>query len=482
MANRVDNLASHYEAALRKYPGDRFLLVCDIDGTVLDMRQAIRSTLLEFDVRNGTRYFESVSLTDVDGNEESLQNLFERLQIPSAVRLAAGFECAGTALSEETILSAHRRFNGILDLIRWFQSQPDTYVALLTARPERSRVDTRRILSVLEKQYSVQFPDHLIYMKPCEPKQPIWESKVNGIKHFAQAGFHVFAAIDSKSENLRAMRKANPGTEILLLQTEDVEKLLEQQMGGWSRRRAFQPEVLSPEAAPSGPVCFIWDWKDMAEEAFLRFLSSNIQWIKVDAGFFFPDSDQGRFACARGKADLDFFLTLIRKHNKKLNISLPEDGLSLGRIMAVISDYDFEDFNLWFSGGHRRGHRDLKIFKMLARLYPCSIREYSLDSLVLMIEADPTAAKKILKELAHEGIGIFSFDWRTPHRMSILRQLDCWGFHANIRGTDGLGPFLEACLSRPSAITSDFNLHAGEHPELSDRESDDHHLPTSLVA
>ena len=483
MKNWVDDLTFHYEAALGKYPGEKLLIVCDIDQTILDMRHGIVQALLGFDGRQGSRYFDSVGLTDVDGNEDRLQSLFEQLQLPSAIRLAAGAECEKAARSREVILSAHRRFQGILDLIRWFQLQPNTYVALITGRPEWSRLDTSYVLSVLEREYCVRFPDDLVYMKPAYPKQPVWESKINGIARFREAGFHVFAAIDSEPENLRAIAESNLDAEIFLLQTDAIVNALEQRVVGRSGGGSFHPEKLLSGNAASRPVRFIWDWTDMEEETFFRFLSSNVQWIKVDAGFFFPDTERGRFSCARSTTDLDFCLNLIRKHKKKLNIDLSDDGLLLGRIMDIISDYDFEDNELWFSGGSGLdGHRDLKVFGILGEMYPSAVLQYSLGSLALTVDREPDAARAILLRLSHEGVDIFSLDWRMPHRTKILRRLNQWGFHVNICNAHSLRSFLQGALSQPSAITSAFNFSSGERLTTSFPESGDHGLISSLVA
>ena len=42
----------------------------------------------------------------------------------------------------ETLLEAHRPFHGVLEIIRWFQLQPNTEVGLNSGRPEELRAET----------------------------------------------------------------------------------------------------------------------------------------------------------------------------------------------------------------------------------------------------------------------------------------------------------------------------------------------------
>ena len=53
--------------------------------------------------------------------------------------------------------------HGVLEVIRWFQLQPKTYVGLNTGRPESIRADTLRSLNKLGKEYRVQFSDELLH-------------------------------------------------------------------------------------------------------------------------------------------------------------------------------------------------------------------------------------------------------------------------------------------------------------------------------
>ena len=82
MKDWMSSLASHYEAFRNRYPGEKLMIVFDIDGTILDMRHTILHALKCFDRNHGTRYFQGIRIPDIDFHEDHLPNLLERLGIP----------------------------------------------------------------------------------------------------------------------------------------------------------------------------------------------------------------------------------------------------------------------------------------------------------------------------------------------------------------------------------------------------------------
>ncbi len=66
--------------------------------------------------------------------------------------------------SPEAILAAIRPYQGVLGVIRWFQLQPSTCVALNTGRPEEVRDLTLQFLNALGKAYRVTFRSDLLCM------------------------------------------------------------------------------------------------------------------------------------------------------------------------------------------------------------------------------------------------------------------------------------------------------------------------------
>jgi hypothetical protein len=462
MKSWASDLTMYYESVFRSYSGDKLLIVFDIDQTILDTRHAVLDALRAFDSRNGTKYFRDVGISDIDGGEDRLQRLLDRLGLASDERRAVTAEHEQTIRTREAILEGHYRFAGVLDLMRWFQLQPRTDVALVSGRSESSRITTLYQLSVLEKEFCVRFPDEMVYMRPEGPKQSVGEFKVNALTHYRAKGYRIFAVIDSETENLSAMMKSEHEKETLFLHTDRIVKSLQRRVVDRSIRRTFYSEALAPRTAITRPAQFVWDWTDMREDSFFRFLSSNIQWIRADSRFFLDGISRLTFLSARGTTVLDFCCNLLKKHRKKLNIYLPEDGLLLGRIMDLISDYDFEDSDLCFSvanGGP--GQPDHRILDVLRTMYPSAYLQFPLHWLAALTLEKPSEAWMVLDSLRGSGVDVFSLDWRTLRRRKVMDQLCAWGFLVDICNANDPRSFMRAAFLHPFSVTSTFSFLNG---------------------
>jgi hypothetical protein len=84
---------------------------------------------------------------------------------------------------------AHRPYGGVLEVIRWFQIQPRTSVALITGQPGTLRDATLRRLNELGREYEVAFTDELVLMNPDGWEVDVAKHKVAGIRHLQQAGY-----------------------------------------------------------------------------------------------------------------------------------------------------------------------------------------------------------------------------------------------------------------------------------------------------
>ena len=73
-------------------------------------------------------------------------------------------------LRDMALLAAHRPYQGVLDVIQWFQIQPDKSVALNTGRPEHLRAQTLQSLNALGGEYRVEFSSELL-PSACTPSR-----------------------------------------------------------------------------------------------------------------------------------------------------------------------------------------------------------------------------------------------------------------------------------------------------------------------
>ena len=153
------------------------MLVSDIDGTIIDMRHPMLAALQSYDKAHGTEYFTRVGLGDVTVHENHVEELLERVAVPDSERPAVVDWYHDHYWEEDTILNAHRPFQGVFPMIRWFELQPNTSVGLLTGRPERLREVTLQSLNKLGDPYGVNFTDELLYMNPGE-----WDEEVEANK------------------------------------------------------------------------------------------------------------------------------------------------------------------------------------------------------------------------------------------------------------------------------------------------------------
>ena len=142
-------LADAYEAACKLYPAARLMLVFDIDGTIIDMRELVKSVLQAYDQEHRTGYFTRLGTSDIDVHENDVEKLLERLDVPAADREAVMDWYLDRRWQEDTILKAHRPFSGVLPVIRWFQLQPTT-----TRRPAdgQAGVATRKHAPLAEQR------------------------------------------------------------------------------------------------------------------------------------------------------------------------------------------------------------------------------------------------------------------------------------------------------------------------------------------
>jgi hypothetical protein len=154
-------LAAHYGRFRNAYPADQLLIVFDIDGTILDMRHMVRHMLPSFDRAHGSDWFHDLTADDVTVHENQVDQLLQEMALPAPVAERAYRWYLEQRWQPEAVVAAHRPYQGVLDVIRWFQIQPDTSVALNTGRPEHLRAQTlqsARADGVARRQRRVEPP------------------------------------------------------------------------------------------------------------------------------------------------------------------------------------------------------------------------------------------------------------------------------------------------------------------------------------
>jgi hypothetical protein len=194
----MKKLAFHYERTRSLYPEGRLMIIFDIDGTILDMRHMIHHVLKSFDQNHDSQLFDDLKVSDIKVDENQVEKLLTQLKIPEEWHNGILEWYTSYRWSTPALLTSHRPFAGVMEVIRWFQMQPNTYVGLNTGRPESLRADTLRSLNKLGDEYKVHFEDEFLIMNPRHWEIDVAHSKAAAVLHFGKAGYRVFAMVDNE--------------------------------------------------------------------------------------------------------------------------------------------------------------------------------------------------------------------------------------------------------------------------------------------
>lgn len=215
-------LATHYQQTRNLYPTDKLMIIFDIDGTILDMRSMVLNTLKAYDRAHATNYFATFELDQITVHENRLDSMLRRMQLdPIEQHLILDWYLA-YRWTTMAIMETHRAFSGVLEVIRWFQSQPNTAVGLNTGRPDKIRKATLDCLNQLGVAADVHFDSDKLYMNRGEWEADVMASKVKGVQHYQAQGYRVFAFVDNEPENLAAIATYDTDGSILLLHADTI--------------------------------------------------------------------------------------------------------------------------------------------------------------------------------------------------------------------------------------------------------------------
>lgn len=475
------DLAFHYESMRVQYPHKALMIVFDIDGTIIDKRHMVVSVLNAYDREHGTHFFSNLQCDDLSLSAQDMGGLPKGLAIPAGCREDLVCWCRDNFWSKATILDAHKPLSGVLDVIRWFQLQPNTVVGLSTSRSEELRGETLRILNTLGEEYHVKFDDALLAMNAGVP---VPRGKIDALRHFKGLGYHIVAVIDNDRGNLEAIAESGLQGEMLLLHAEVIRKSSQNRRATMAMQGKYfdLTELISPQHLP-GHIEFVWHGVD--DESILRqFLVSSVQWaelhVREKAGsrdLILRRKPYAELPAFPGEAParLDDFLYILGDASRGVKLDLKDPGLT-ARVIELLKVSGFTDERIWITINMeelRRGG-----LKLIMDAFPRSIKQCPVDSLSTMMSATPSEARKYIGMLAQCGIDRFSVNWNTPSSRRIIIQLQNWGFDVNIYNVPDLEAFLQAALMLPKSITSFFNFPKWFYTGSSD-EMEQHQVRTT---
>ena len=473
MTTWMGELASHYEKIRQKYPQDKLMLVFDIDGTILDMRYLVLNVLRAFDLAHDTQYFQKLEVSVITTHENHLEQLLAQLEISPEEQKPIIDWYIEQRWSLPAIQGTYHPFQGVLEVIRWFQIQPNTYVGLNTGRPDKMRSETLRMLNNLGQAHQVEFSNELCHMNHSnEWEKIVHNSKVMGIQHFLDAGYRVCAAIDNEPGDLRAIADKVATKDMLLFHANTIFESEWNQLPKHvvSGNEYDLTDLISEKNLPTD-IQYVWH--GINDQANLRqFLASDIQWGECDIHW---DPESGKLVLHHDplggnsiydemgelSLTLEELLHQLCKAGKSVKLDLKGGGELVGKTLDMLDEFYFDDSQLWLNSGINHLAEDG--FRMLADAHPNAIVQCAIDHLEHLICSEPLKAKELIDTMASWGINRYSIKWQLGKLQTVFDQMQSWGFEVNIYGMDDLETFLQAVLWMPRSVTADFNFPKWHH-------------------
>ena len=456
------SLAAHVESMRAAYPDDELALVFDIDGTIVDTRHLVVHVLLAYDRHHGSDHFHGITVEDVDRHETDVDGILEGFRLSDRVVSDVRSWYLDHLRDAESVAASHRPYQGVLSLIRWFQLQPRTHVALNTGRPEWMGALTLTSLNALGRVHRVVFEPELLFMNRGTEDE-IADAKVEGLRRLVAAGYRLVAVVDNEPAMIRAMAEADVTGEVLFLHADTV----------FSSRRELTPRTVSgsayglsdviDEAELGRRVTFVWHGVNDRHNL-QQFIASEVRWAELDVRrdplgrvVLRHDSFLGSpWSPDEELVRLDDTLGSLAWAGRSAKLDLKEGEDLVDEVLDIVRSVGLGDERLWFNGSIEAvGRTGLRT---LSRAHPWAILQCPIDFLVPLLLAAPTAADDVLDTLAGWGVSRVSLDWRTPGARDVLGVVEGLGWEINLYGVPDLESFLEAALLLPTSLTADFNF------------------------
>ena len=469
MNNWMKMLGDHYQQARSQFPQDKLLILFDIDGTVLDMRHLILHLLKAYDRANDCHHAAGLILEDIQVHENDITPLLNRMGLSKTEKgnLLDWFN--EVVWSPLAVRVAHQPFQGVLEIIRWFQLQPNTYVGLNSGRSESLRSDTLQNLNRLGDAFKVQFSSNLVAMNSgANTTEAIAAAKSLAISEYRRSGYRIVAMIDNEPANLAAIANS-PGYDGFLLLHADT--LFESQrsllpntsLTGSNYRLAemIDADQVTTEQLP-GHVEFVFQGLEQVSAA-NQFLQGSIYWgevsIQLGEQSLMPEISTSSDADSALIDGRELWMTLLRhvascESSHGLKIDLKQGGILLDKLLRDIRMVQLKQSQVWINAPMQRLQK--RGFRKLRAALPNAILQCPVDSLETVICALPEQADQILSELQSWGIDRFSVDWSKGGK-ALTEALQRRDYDVNIHSMPDLDSFLQASLLLPTSISSSFN-------------------------
>jgi hypothetical protein len=455
-------LASHYAAVRHRYPTDELAIVFDIDGTILDLRHLIAHVLLAYDREHGTDIFHGLVAEDITVPENQVEALFEGLGVPEERRDDVAAFSRLHLWDEDGLIAASAPYRGVLSVIRWFQIQPGTRVALNTGRPEQMRRITLDSMNAVGEAARVRFEPELLFMR--SDGRTVLDAKVAALDEIRALGLRPVAVIDNEPENLTAMFASHRRNDIMFLH---ADTMFESQRAEGLRvvaGTAYELGGLISEDRLRDHVELVWHGVNDAENL-RQFLDSGITWAEVDLrcdplgrlvlrhdGF-----DERPWSRDEPSLPARSNLEMLSAAGRSIKIDVKEDDGTLREALDLIDEFELGDDRVWFNG--QVDVVGAAGFEAFRDHHPYSVVSCPIDFLTPLLTVAPEEADVVLERLRSWGVSRLSVRWASGVRHTIA-ELERRSWETNVYAVPDLQSFLEAAVLLPTSVTADFNFPA----------------------
>ncbi len=432
--NWMKELARHFRKMRARYPNDKLILLFDLDSAILDLRHTAANVLRAYDRKHGTDVFADTDYTEIQRPLKPGQELDEKMEWPDGEPLLKGpkipKEQAGKVRDwydkykwdrniEVDFLRPHP---AALDVVRWFQIQPNTFVACDTSRSEKLKGETLSALNQIGKPHRVEFHEDFLLIRGADSSQGAAKAGVQSVQQLQKRGYRVVAVIDGDQESLKAVSEIDFAGEILLLSWKSSPGTgLRTGFPMFLSGKAFDLVDLINEEALPRHIQYVWH--GINNQANLQqFLGADIQWGEVDvradnlSGHLFVRHDSLSQSPIQREEKILFLKDCLAKFVKfgksvKLDYKRGLGEKQIDQTLDLVEKLGFEQQRLWHTGNIE----DLreKGFRRIRKRHPRAIVQCTSNFLVPLVLGAPRKARGIVAMLKDWGVSRVSIDWRT---------------------------------------------------------------------
>jgi phosphoglycolate phosphatase-like HAD superfamily hydrolase len=477
----MGRLGEHYRQLRRRYPEDDLVIVFDIDGTIIDTRHLVRKVLLDYDRDTETEHFRQLAIEDIDVHENTVEPLLERWGLAENERNRVLGYYNARVWSPEATLAAHQPYRGVMEVVRWFQLQPRTTVALNTGRPEHLRAPTLGALATVGDAYRVSFDDDLLLMSPRPQGIGVARGKVEALTELERRGLRVVAVIDNEPENLEAMADADDTGEILFLHASTIFlssiRPVPRTVSGthYDLDGLIEPSDLSEHVQLVSSEVIDRTSLDEALAEPVRWLGSPLRadaYGRVEVGTHGED-DGPEARLVLDRLALDRVLDRVLGLDRGIRLDLTGPDL-IDQVLAATARHRCPGHDLWISG--RLEHLGEDGIRRIRAVHPTATISCPVDFLGPLVLTAEDPARDTLMLLQSWGVTRFSIRWVQPEIRRLLAVLSSWGCELDIYDLPDRTSLLEAAVLLPTSVTSPA-LRSSFEP--SDRAPQTHRTPQS---